>query len=175
MTRKEFSIFAMALKTYYPKENILPNEQAMTLWFKHLEDIPYQVAEIVLDKWVALNKWSPSIADIRKMASETVTGKEKDWSEAWEELKRAVRLYGAPREKEALESMSPLTREIVKRFGFKEYCFSENEDAYKANFRMAYEREAKKREETAQLPEVLQARLNGILQIGEENGKDDME
>jgi hypothetical protein len=82
---------------------------------------------------------------------------------------------GEVREKEALESMSPLTREIVKRFGFKEYCFSENEDAYKANFRMAYEREAKKREETAQLPEVLQARLNGILQIGEENGKDDVE
>lgn len=33
MTKKEFAKIAMALKTYYPKESLLPNEQAMELWF----------------------------------------------------------------------------------------------------------------------------------------------
>ena len=69
MTRIEFATFAMALKTYYPRENLLPNEQALELWFRQLQDISYQVAEVGLHKWVALNKWSPSIADIREMAS----------------------------------------------------------------------------------------------------------
>jgi hypothetical protein len=55
----------------------------------------------------------------------------------------------------------------VQRFGFDTICLSENEEVYRANFRMAYEQSAKRKEETAQLPETLQARLNGILQIGE--------
>ena len=65
MNRKEFALFASALRTYYPREKLLPNEQAMELWFNQLQDIPYKVAELTLNKWVATNKWSPSIADIR--------------------------------------------------------------------------------------------------------------
>lgn len=65
MTKKEFATFAMALKTYYPRENILPNEQSMALWYDHLKSIPYEVAEIALRQWVNHNKWSPSIAEIR--------------------------------------------------------------------------------------------------------------
>jgi hypothetical protein len=48
MNKKEFAIFASALRTYYPKENLLPNEQAMQLWFNQLSDIPYKVAEVTL-------------------------------------------------------------------------------------------------------------------------------
>ena len=68
MDKKQFATFAMALKTYYPKENLLPNDKAMELWFKQLQDIPYEVAEIGLNKWVSLNKWSPSISEIRGQA-----------------------------------------------------------------------------------------------------------
>ena len=74
MTEIEFAKFAMALKTYYPRENLLPNQQAMDLWFSQLQDIPYKVAEVGLNKWVSLNKWSPSIADIREMASTVANG-----------------------------------------------------------------------------------------------------
>ena len=172
MTKEQWALLVKVLKSAYPQyTNFLADQYSLELWYRALKDIPYEALNLAVQQQIMVSRYPPSIADLRA----SISPKTKDWSEAWEELKRAVRLYGAPREKEALESMSPLTREIVKRFGFKEYCFSENEDAYKANFRMAYEREAKKREETAQLPEVLQARLNGILQIGEENGKDDVE
>lgn len=70
MDRKQFATFAMALKTYYPRENILPNQQAMELWFRHLEVVPYEVAELALQKWVLKSKWSPSIADIRALVKD---------------------------------------------------------------------------------------------------------
>lgn len=83
MDRKQFAQFAMALKTYYPRENILPNEQSMQLWYGHLKKIPYEVIELALQRWVDNNKWSPSIADIRAESKsiywkllETKTGNE---------------------------------------------------------------------------------------------------
>ena len=66
MTKQEFAVLASAIRTYYPKEKILPNQQAMQLWFIHLQDIPYRVAEVALEKWVISNKWSPTIADLRE-------------------------------------------------------------------------------------------------------------
>ena len=41
MTRKEFAIIASGIRTYYPRENILPNDQSMELWFRQLEDIGF--------------------------------------------------------------------------------------------------------------------------------------
>lgn len=38
MTKREFGLFAAAIRTYYPRENILPNEQAHDLWFRQLQD-----------------------------------------------------------------------------------------------------------------------------------------
>lgn len=67
MDKKEFATFAMALKTYYPRETLLPNTQAMELWYKQLQNLPLVVAEIALEKWVATNKWSPSISDLFSM------------------------------------------------------------------------------------------------------------
>ena len=151
MTKKEFATFAMALKTYYPRENLLPNEQAMELWFRQLQDIPYQVAETGLNKWVSLNKWSPSIADIREMTTTITQGELPDWGEAWEEVCRAIRKYGFYQVGEALESLSPLTRQTTERIGFTNLCTSENPSADRANFRMIYERLAEREKREAQL------------------------
>lgn len=164
MTKEEWGLLAKAIKSAYPNQTFCPDSYSLELYYRMLQDIPYEVLNLAVQRHISTNRFPPSIADLR------VAPREKTWSEAWEELKRAVRLYGSYREKDALDSMSPLTREIVQRLGFQEYCFTDNEDAYRANFRMAYEQSAKKKEETAQLPETLQARLNGILQIGEGNG-----
>ena len=152
MNKKEFATFAMALKTYYPRENLLPNEQAMELWFAQLQDIPYEVAEVGLNKWVALNKWSPSIADIREMASSIQFGDVPDWGEAWQEVSNAVRRYGSYRPNEALESMSPLTRKATERIGFVNICMSENPSAERASFRMIYENLVEREKKDAQIP-----------------------
>ena len=164
MTKEQWALLAKVLKSAYPQyTNFLADQYSLELWYRALQDIPYETLNLAIQRQISTNRFPPSIADLRM----SVSPKEKDWSEAWEEVKRAVRLYGSYNEQKALESMSPFTREIVERFGFKEICLTENEDVYRANFRMAYEQGAKKREETASLPEGLQARLNGILQIGE--------
>lgn len=155
MTKKEFATFAMALKTYYPREQLLPNQQAMDLWFAQLQDIPFKVAEAGLQKWVSLNKWSPSIADIRNMASGITHGELPDWGDAWEEVCRSIRQYGSYRAGDALASLSPLTRKATERIGFRNLCMSENPSSDRANFRMIYEQLAEREKKNAQLSEPL--------------------
>ena len=164
MTREEFATFAMALKTYYPRENLLPNKQAMELWHKQLQDIPYQVAEVGLNKWVSLNKWSPSIADIREMASSIAHGDIPSWGDAWEEVLRAITQYGSYRPIEAMDSLSPLARKATKRIGFINLCMSENISADRANFRMIYEQLADREKKESQLSVPLKTMIAQMRQ-----------
>lgn len=162
MNKKEFAIFASALKTYYPRENLLPNTQAMELWFIQLADIPYKVAETALNKWVATNKWSPSIADIREQASEIVNGTLPDWGKGWAQVERAIRAYGSYNPEKALESMDELTRDTVKRIGFVNICMSENITADRANFRMIYEQLSERKKQNDQIPEQVKQLINNM-------------
>ena len=162
MTKEEWKVLVKAMKSAYPNQNFIPDEWSLELWYKMLSDIPYEALNLAIQRHISTNRYPPTIADLRGCMVQ-----EKDWSEGWAEVKRAISLYGAPREKEALESMSPLTRQIVKRLGFQEICMSENIMVERANFRMIYEQEAKKKSEELRLPETVRARLNGILQIGE--------
>jgi hypothetical protein len=68
MNRVEFAQIVSALRTYYPKEKILPTDQAMELWFRALEDLPYKYTAQTLQEWSLKNKWSPTIAEIREGA-----------------------------------------------------------------------------------------------------------
>ena len=155
----------MALKTYYPRETLLPNNQAVELWYRQLNDIPYNVAEVALNKWVATNKWSPSIADIREMATDVQNGYKPDWGEGWEQVQRAIRRFGYYNQAKALESMDEITRRVVQQMGWNNLCLSENETADRANFRMIYERLIERQRQDAQLPEGLR-QLIGQMQIG---------
>lgn len=187
MDKNEFSMFSMALKTYYPRENLLPNTQAMELWFKQLQDIPYTVAETALNKWVAVNKWSPSIADIRAEAAEIKNGEAPDWGEGWESVLDAIRRYGSYRVDEAMASFDQVTRRCVERIGFLNICQSENIAVDRANFRTLYEQLAEKEQKHRQMPKMLEQLIQKIQageidvdalearmrQIGRRNTKDD--
>ena len=140
------------MKTYYPRETLLPNDQAMELWYRQLQDIPYALAEAALNKWVATNKWSPSIADIREMTAGIKNGETPDWGEGWENVCRAIRRYGSYNAEAALESLDELTRACVKRLGYMELCMSENPMSDRANFRMIYEQLAARKKVEAQMP-----------------------
>ena len=168
MNKKEFALFASALRTYYPREKLLPNEQAMELWFNQLQDIPYKLAELTLNTWVATNKWSPSIADIRENATGLTQGEPKDWGEAWREVLRAINIYGSYPELEALESMDETTKRVVERLGFRNICLSEDIQVDRANFRMIYEQEIQRAKEDAQIPPRLKELMASMpLLLGE--------
>lgn len=165
MTKREFGLFAAAIRTYYPRENILPNEQAHDLWFRQLQDIPFPVAEAILAKWVATNKWSPSIADIRDSMAEIQNGgPADDWGEAWDQAMTAIRRFGSYDEDGALASLPPLTRETVRRLGYKSLCWSENQVADRANFRQVYEILSKRKVETDKIPLPVRETLKALTE-----------
>ena len=169
MTGKEFATWAMALKTYFPRENLLPNEAAMELWFQELQDLPYKVAETALRKWVQTNKWSPSIAEIRELAASCVRPEIPDWGEAWEQTLKAIRKFGSYRQKEALDSLDPLARKTVERLGFRDLCMSTNTMQDRANFRMIYENLSQREQTKQQIALPLQEAI-GRLQLEQKNG-----
>ena len=162
MDKKEFAQFVMALKTYYPRENLLPNNQAMELWYRQLQDIPYQVAEAALNKWVATNKWSPSIADIREITATVQKGEIPDWGEGWEQVIKAISKYGMYQIREAMESFDPITRRCVERLGFRNICLSEDINQDRANFRMIYQQLAERKQKEQQIPVALSNLIESI-------------
>ena len=148
MDKGEFAVIMAALKTYYPKENLLPNKQAMDLWFDMLGDLTAEQLTYSLKKWVANNKWAPSIADLRA----GVLPEQADWSEEWGKVLEAIRYHGHTDEQGALDSLSETTRMVVKRLGWKSLCMSDNITVDRANFRMVYEQEQKRAKEKAVCP-----------------------
>lgn len=170
MTRQEFSNLAMALRGYYSKEQILPNQQVMELWYRELQDIPFPVAEAALRKWVATNKWSPTIAELRAMTVDVAEGERLTWGEAWERAVDAIRRYGSYRPQEALASLDPLTRRCVQNLGYRELCASENPMADRANFRMIFETLDKREQTEKQLALPLRETIH-MLRL--ENGNAD--
>ena len=168
MSEKEFFLLAAAIRTYYPKENILPNKQAMDLWYRELQDIPYNVAEAGLRQWVSTNKWSPTIADFREMVSTIQNGVEQDWGEGWEKVLKAIRYYGYYRIDEAMETFDDVTRQCVERLGFRNICLSENIEQYMANFRKIYEQLQERKRKESQIALPLRELINSIQMKGME-------
>lgn len=162
MTKAEFATIAAAIRTYFPRYTIFPNAEAMDLWFQELRDIPADVLGTALRKWVATNKWPPTIAELRAESRNCVDGKLPDWGEAWAEVTKAVRRYGWARPQEALESMQPTTRAAVERIGWTDICQSENPETIRAQFRQVYEISAARETESRQLPQEVKAMLDGV-------------
>jgi hypothetical protein len=136
----------------------------MELWYQMLQDIPYDVAVAALKKWVSLNKWSPSVADIRELSVGVKGVTVNEWEEEWDKVTDAIAKYGYYRTEEALETLPELTRTIVKRLGFRNLCMSENISIERANFRDIYNREAEKVKQQNVLSESLKSEILSISQ-----------
>ena len=162
MNKQEFSLFAAALRTYFSKENLLPNEQAMNLWYRCLADIEYNTICAVLEKWVMLNKWSPSIAELREQCLAINTQDRKDWSEGWADALKAVQKFGWCREREALASLDSITAEAIRRIGWMNICSSENLSVERASFRTIFETMEKRQHEDMLLSPAVKNVLSGI-------------
>jgi hypothetical protein len=156
MDKAEFGKWAAALKTYYPREEkLIPNKEAMELWFAQLGDIPYDVATIALNKWVVTEKWSPSIAEFRRCTLDVLGGGAESWGSAWEKVLEAIRRYGSYEPAKALASLPPAAAEAARQIGWRNLCMSENQAADRAHFQKVYEIAAERQTEKALLPKSL--------------------
>lgn len=169
MDKKEFAKVVMALQTYYPKEDkLLANNYAIELWYRQLQDIPYEVMQAAVVKWVSTEKWSPTIAELRSIAAEIMNGTTEDWGEAWQKVCAAIGAYGYNRPIEAIKSLPPLAGKTVERLGWINLCRSENMQADRANFRLIYEQLATETKKQHQIPQKFLEKIK-YLEAGNDN------
>ena len=152
MTYDEFKILAKGMKAVYTQPTFLPDADAFNIWYQLLQDIDYKIANAAIQKYMLTSKFPPTIADIREQAASVVNGEKPLWSDGWEEVVRAIKNYGSYGQKEAMESMSEITRMAVRRMGYIDLCRSENPVADRANFRMIFEQIAEREQKQNQLP-----------------------
>lgn len=164
MTKDEFKILCKGMKAVYTQSTFLPDADAFKVWYSLLQDLDYTIAQAAIQKYMLINEFPPTIADIRKNAVSVQAGDKKTWSEGWEEVMKAIGNFGSYREEEALESMSEITRKAVKKLGFRNICLSENITADRANFRTIYEQMAENEYTAKQIPLNLSKLIENIQQ-----------
>lgn len=161
MNFDEFKRLVKGMKAVYTSQNFLPDAESIKIWYQLLKDMPYEIANVSIQKHMATNKFPPTVAEIRSGAAE-ITDKSHDWSDGWESFRKAVGRFGYYRREEAFASMDEITRKVVKRLGWKELCMSENIMQDRANFRMVYEQEQNRAVERAMLPEGLRKQMDAL-------------
>lgn len=151
----EFKILVKGMKAVYASERFLPDADSIKIWFSLLKDLEYPVLNAAIQKYMITNKFPPTIADLREIATTISIGELPDWGEGWEKVLQAIRNYGYYRESEALLTMDELTQACVRRLGWRNLCMSENSNQDRANFRMIYEQLAERTKKESVLPPSL--------------------
>ena len=163
MTAKEFGFLADAIKTYFPRDNVLPTENAMRLWYEELKDIPYQLAHLALQKYVCTNKFAPTIADIREQVAELNNQNEEELNEtaAWSIAWKAICNSGHHAEEEFAKLPPVIQRTVHSPAQLREWALLENIDGktitvLQSDFQRAFRVEQQRERERSKLsPGVL--------------------
>lgn len=163
MTAKEFGFLADAIKTYFPRDNVLPTENAMRLWYEELKDIPYQLAHLALQKYVCTNKFAPTIADIREQVAELNNQNEEELNEtaAWSIAWKAICNSGYHEEEEFAKLPPVIQRTVHSPAQLREWALLENIDGktitvLQSDFQRAFRVEQQRERERSKLsPGVL--------------------
>lgn len=175
MTRDEFKILCKGLKAVYAQPTFIPDQDAFNMWYALLGDLPYDVCAVAIKKYMLTNKFPPTVAEIRTIASEVVNGDPLTWGESWEKALNAVRRFGSYNKEEALNSLDSITRKCVESIGYLELCRSENIMVERAHYQKIFDVYAKREQTQKQIPPMLQQaisklQLRGVdgqpLQIG---------
>lgn len=155
MTKDEFKKITAALKAVYTSQSFLPDTYALSTWYGLLADIDYEDAKRAAQRHMMTNKFPPTPADIRALATENRLGVVEDWGLAWGKVLKAVKNFGVYREHEALETLDEITRKAVESMDYKSICNSENIEIDRAQFRQIYTGIVYQRKQNDVLPEKL--------------------
>lgn len=163
MTKDEFGKIMMALQGIYQKENLFPNDVTREVWFSALQDIPYDVLMMAVQKWITTEKWSPSVAELRSLAAEIVNEPIPGFEEAWEKVLRIARDY-SPYDTERTEAkiaeLDDITRQCLKLVDIKSIAYTENLGVDRAHFMKTYEILANRKKTQNQEPETLRTAID---------------
>lgn len=161
MSKKEFLIIMQILVKAYANFQI--TDDKVNLYFDLLGDLDFNITQVAVKKLILESPYVPTISDIRKQAIE-IMHPGIDATEAYGEVRRAIKDFGYDNVYEALESMSPLTRKVCGYIGWQNICLSEEPSIIRGQFLRMYSELKEKEQREMLLPESLKKE---ILEITE--------
>ena len=140
------------------------SKDKIKLWYELIGDLPFELAQIALKKVMLTSQFPPTVADIRKAATEIVTpaGETLDAGKAWGEVQKAISKYGWPDPDNALASMSPLTQQVVNQISWQELCSCEESGVIRGQFMKMFNALAERQKEQRTLPATLKDEIAKI-------------
>jgi hypothetical protein len=173
VTDAETAKLVAILLAAYPHARVHP--QTSAAYERMLRDLSSPVAAAAVQRLIATSKYLPTIAEIREVAASLTVGEVAAGGEAWGQVLRAIRRYGAYRQPGEDFALDPLALRCVRALGWTDLCTSENAVADRARFIELYDRLAatERREQVAgHLPAVARLRELQAEQQGPEQGAD---
>lgn len=172
MTPQETLKILSLIKTAYPRfSEGVDTKHMANLWHEMLSDLNYEQTQQALKRWIVTERWSPSIADIRKMVAEANSDTVGDWTEGWNQVTSAIRKYGYYDEGKALDSMDKITRDCVKAIGWMNLCQSTEIGVERGHFRTMYEQRKNNIRKCETIPDALKSPVERLLTGMDENRK----
>ena len=125
MTKPEFAMIAVAVKSAYPASKIMADDASMEFWYRMLKDLNGKVVENAVMEHISTSVYPPNIAEIRKLCMERCKPPVLGFDEAWGVVQRAMSEYGWYHPQEAFALMDDLTVSVVKNLGWSRLCQSQ--------------------------------------------------
>lgn len=152
----DFKTIMRGLIAAYPRDNFIPNEYTFNLWYSALHDFDYVTLNKAAQAYMMLNKYPPTIADIRRIACDMVLPADEIAAEEWNRLMKALGQAGSPDAVERWQKLPEVTREIVGGFSeFREWSnlpITDIMTVHRPMFIKRYEERMKQKRLTAPLP-----------------------
>jgi hypothetical protein len=171
MTIQEMYLLIGKIVAYYPRFCDKYDNSKIKLmaesWHELLYDLPFELCVKALQKHVLDTEkgcFVPNVGEIRRNAMNICdSDTELTGSEAWGEVTKAIRQYGQYNTEKALESMSEITRKVVKHIGYREICFTDNIGVIRGQFLKMYEHLLKRENDKKISPKGFIEQFNRLL------------
>lgn len=167
MEREEFKTLVKGMKAVYAQPTFIPDQDAFNIWFELLKDLPYQQANIAIQKYMLTEKFPPTIADIRSKAMEIVAPMDESMSEleAWSLVHKAIRnsIYNA--DEEFAKLPEACQRAVGNPATLTEWATMEQDEVStveQSHFIRNYRTAVARMKEEAKLPDNVKLLISGI-------------
>ena len=160
MTREDFIKCMKLLSNAYTKDF---TEEQLEVWYTMLHEYTVEQLSRAIQDLIKTEEYLPTIAHITKAIAKQQTASFPDAEQEWQDVIKAVRVYGSYREQDALDSLKPYTRKIVGYIGYYNICTATKDEQVwnKKNFIDEYNALKDKVVENLQIGNADRNLLNG--------------
>lgn len=167
MERAEFKTLVKGMKAVYAQPTFIPDQDAFNIWYELLKDLPYEQANIAIQKYMLTEKFPPTIADIRTKANEIVTCPDESMSEleAWSLVHKAICNSGYHAEEEFKKLPRACQIAVGNPSNLREWALMESDQVAtveQSHFIRNYRNAVQRLKEDAKLPSHLQELITSM-------------